>query len=135
MRDQNLTKVTPLPAAASTSSPTGLDTNASPVCGDLGNHAFFHITCPATPALADAKTIIFTIEHSDSASSGFSAVPGISPHTITGSGGAGAAAVDEFRPIPRSTRRFVRCTAAVLTAGGDSTALSYTFSVDLNPIR
>lgn len=135
MRDQNLTKVTALPAAAATSNPTGLDTNCSPVVGDVANNAFFRIACPATPALVDAKTVIFTIEHSDAQGSGFAAVPGVATHTITGGSGAGAAALDVYRHVPRETKRFVRCTAAVLTAGGDNTAVSYTFSVDLHPIR
>lgn len=135
MQDQNLTKVTAFPAAGATSNPTGLDTKTGPVTGPVDGQAQFNIAAPATPSLADTKTIIYTIEHSDSPSSGFAAIPGVANHISTGASGAGAAAVNEFRHIPKNTKRYIRCTAAVLSAGGDSTALSYTFSVHLHNSR
>lgn len=134
MQDQNLTKVTALPAAAATSNPTGLDIKAAPVTGPLDGQAMFNIVCPATPSLVDAKTIIFTVE--DSADNvTFTAIPGVATHTTTGASGAGAAAFDVFRHIPKTTRRYVRCTAAVLTAGGSNIAVSYTFSVHFHTAR
>lgn len=133
MRDQTLTRITALPAAAATSAPAGLDLSVSPRTGPLDGHAQFRITCPATPSLVDAKTIIFTVE--DSADNvTFTAIPTVATHTITGAGGVGAAAFDTLRHIPKTTRRYVRCTAAVLTAGGSNIAVSYTFSVDFHTV-
>jgi hypothetical protein len=129
MRDQTLTRITALPAAAASSAPAGLDMSVSPRIGPPDGNALFRITCPATPALVDAKTIIWTVEDSADNST-FAAIAGVATHTTTGAGGAGAAAFDITRTIPKTTRRYVRSTAAVLTAGGTNTAVSYTFSVD-----
>lgn len=133
MRDQTLTKVTALPAAAATSAPAGVDLSVYPVTGPLDGHASFRIACPATPALVDAKTIIWTVQ--DSADNvTFTAIPGVATITTTGAASAGAAAFDTKLAIPKTTRRYVRAIAAVLTAGGDNTGVSYTFSVDYHTV-
>lgn len=133
MRDQTLTKITALPAAAAATAPAGVDLSVSPRTGPLDGHAQFRITCPATPALVDAKTITFTVQDSADNST-FTAIPGVATHVTTGASSAGAAAFDVLRHIPKVTRRYVRCIAAVESAGGSNVAVSYTFSVDLHTV-
>lgn len=133
MRDQTLTRVTALPAAAAATAPTGVDLSVSQRTGPLDGHAQFRITVPATPSLVDAKTITFTIQ--DSADNvTFTAIPGVATLVTTGASGAGAAAQDVLRHIPKTTRRYVRCIAAVETGGGSNIAVSYTFSVDYHTV-
>jgi len=134
MRDQTLTKITALPAAAGTTNPTGVDLSVSPRTGPLDGHAMLRVTCPATPALTDATTITYSFEHSDSPSTGFALIPGVSTHVVTGAGGGGGAAVDELRHMPSVTKRYVRCRAVVQTGGGNNTGVSYTFSVDYHTV-
>jgi hypothetical protein len=88
------------------------------------------LTVPAVTALVDAKTIIYTFKDSADYSS-FAAIAALATVTSTGAGGVGAAAVSQAVPLPVATRRYVRVNAAVLTAGGDNTAVSYTLSVKL----
>lgn len=133
MRDQTLTKITALPAAAGTTAPAGVDLSVSPRTGPLDGNAQFRITVPATPALVDAKSITFTIQDSADNSS-FTAIPGVATHVTTGASSAGAAATDVLRHIPKTTRRYVRCIAAVESGGGSNIAVSYTFSVDLSTV-
>jgi hypothetical protein len=84
------------------------------------------ISAPATPNLADAKTIIFSIYDSADGST-YAVMPGFAAVlTLTGASGAGAAAASVRVRLPSTTRRYIRVNQAVLTAGGDSTALSST---------
>lgn len=86
------------------------------------------IVAPAVPALVDAKTIIFTFEDSADDST-FAAIPELATLTQLGAGGAGAAAATRTVYLPPSVRKYVRVTAAVLAAGGDNTAVSFTFQL------
>ena len=82
----------------------------------------------ALPSLVDAKTVIVTIE--DSADNVTYALLADAPtRTITGAGGAGAAATEfRFRP-PLLTRQYIRAKAVTLAAAGDNTAKAMTMSV------
>lgn len=120
LKDAELIVTTALPAAAA---------NNNSVAIDLGygvpENVQFELTVPATPSLVDAKTIIYTIQDSADNSS-FAAIASLATVTSTGAASAGAAAVSHTVALPPSVRRYVRVNAAVLTAGGDNTAVSYT---------
>lgn len=127
LKDAALKTVKALPAAAASNSQTALDLGQ--VTAESANEAFDALlTVPATPSLVDAKTIIYTFEDSADNSS-FAAIPELATVTSTGAGGAGAAAVSRRVKLPPSTRRYVRVSAAVLAAGGDNTAISYTLEL------
>lgn len=135
MRDNTLTKSWALPAAAANngSTVTGMDLSVSPRTGPLDGNAHFRITCPATPALVDAKSITWTWQDSAD-NSNWAAIPGVATHVTTGASSAGAAAFDVLRDIPKHTRRYVRCIAAVESAGGTNTGVSYISSVDYHTV-
>lgn len=122
--DALLTTVKALPAAAASASQTAIDLGCVTPDVSLENVELL-LTVPAVPALVDAKTIIYTFEDSADNSS-FAAIAELATVTSTGAASAGAAAVSRRVKLPASTRRYVRVTAAVLTAGGDNTAVSFT---------
>lgn len=125
-KDYLLISTKALPSAAATANGTAIDLGAS------ASHepVQFALTVPAVTALVDAKTIIYTFEDSADNSS-FTAIAELSTVTSTGAGGVGAAAVSRIVYLPPAVRRYVRVSAAVLTAGGDNTAVSFTLSAKL----
>ena len=88
----------------------------------------FEVTVPATPALVDAKTITFTVQDSADGTTFAVIDPAIST-VITGvaTSQGGPATAKRFR-LPSQTRQYVRLKIDVLTAGGDSTAVSATLN-------
>lgn len=127
IQDALLTSVKALPAAAASASQTGIDLGQ--VLAESINEVIdMLLEVPATPSLVDAKTIIYTFE--DSADNvTFVAIPSLATKVSLGAGGVGAAAVSHRVKLPPSTRRYVRVSAAVLAAGGDNTAISFTSKI------
>lgn len=123
LKDIELIKVKALPAAAASASSASIQVGPG-----LPESIQAQILAPAVPALVDAKTIIYTFEDSADDSS-FAAIPELATLTQLGAGGVGAAAATRTVYLPPSVRKFVRVTAAVLTAGGDNTAASFTFQL------
>ena len=135
MTDNILIRTTALPAAAASNDPAGLDLEVSPRVGPTNKDAFkFRLRRPATPNLANGTTITTVLQHSDTLVGGYVAVPGVAPWVTTGAGGVGAAAIDEFRLVPKATKRFVRAVDTVLTGGGSNVAVSTTFSGELDSV-
>lgn len=125
--DVNLKKVKALPAAAAANYTTSIDlgqTTLGPAADDIE----VLVEIEATPALVDAKTITLTLKDSADDST-FTAIPTLATVVQTGASSAGAAANSVRFKLPPSTRRYLRLDAAVLTAGGDNTAKSYTLKV------
>ena len=114
--------ITALPAAAATNYSASIDLGLAPTTEGAVLGASLEIYLPATPSLVDAKTVILTLQDSADDSS-FAAVANVGTVTATGASGAGAAAITREVPIPCSIRRYVRISQAVLTAGGDNTAI------------
>ena len=125
-KDANVivTKALPAAAAANETDSINLQVNAAGVNQDRID---WRISIPATPSLANTKTITLTLKDSADDSS-FDAVPGIAPIVLTGAGGVGAAALSRIVKLPPSTRRYLRLDAAVEADGGNNTAVSYTLS-------
>lgn len=127
MKDVLLTATKAHPAAAAANATDGL--NLGPQGGAYrGSELQLYLEVPAVPALVDTKTITYTIKDSADNSS-FTAIDGLATIVSTGAGGAGAAAVAKKIKLPDATRQYVRVDAAVLTAGGDNTGVSYTASI------
>jgi hypothetical protein len=120
LQDANLIVSIALPAAAASASTPAIDL-VSNTAGRVPRLELL-LSVPAVPALVDAKTIIHTIEDSADNSS-FAAVADLPTVTSTGAGGLGAAAVARQFKLPIGVRRYLRVTSAVLTAGGDNTAV------------
>ncbi len=99
--------------------------------GPAADHIEVEISIPATPALVDDKTITLTLKDSADDST-FAAIPSIATLVQTGAGGAGASAASRRFKLPPSCRRYIRLDAAVLTGGGDNTAVSTTLKVLAN---
>lgn len=129
LTDTQLSQSKAYPAAAASNNTTAIDLgqdNAFPI-----NEQFdIVVTLPAVPNLADTKNATFTLKDSADNSS-FAAIAGLSTIVQTGAGGAGAAAATKYLRLPGATRRYVRLDCAVDSAGGDSTAKSYTFALQL----
>ncbi len=127
MKDQKLLTTKAFPAAAATNSHDGIDLGArtSPN-GSFPGEVELEISWPALPNLADTKTVIFTVNDSADNSSFTSLAM---THTITGAGGVGVAAGTKRFRLPRTVRRYVNVSQAVLTAGGDNTASSSTVAL------
>lgn len=127
MKDKLLLTTKALPAAAANNSHDGIDIGARTTPGgSFPGEVEVEISWPALPSLADAKTVTFTVQ--DSANNSSFASLGLT-HVITGAGGAGVAAGTKRFRLPRSVRQYVNVNQAVLTAGGDNTALSTTVSL------
>lgn len=127
IKDALLKTVKALPAAAASASQTAIDLGAVTPDVSLQNVEAL-LSVPATPSLVDTKTITYTFEDSADNSS-FAAIAELATKVSTGAGGTGAAAVSHRVKLPPATRRYLRVTAAVLTAGGDNTAISFTLEL------
>ena len=127
LQDANLrvTKALPAAAAANFSDPIDMKTA---IPGRVALPVELSVTLPATPALADAKTITLTVKDSPDNVT-FSPVAELPAIVSTGAGGLGAAALDRRFKLPIALNRYVRLDAAVLAAGGDSTAVSATLAL------
>ncbi|MBK8037688.1 MAG: hypothetical protein IPK22_11215 [Verrucomicrobiaceae bacterium] len=125
--DANLVKTKALPAAAAANFSTSIDLGQTTL-GPAADAIEVEISIPATPALVDDKTITLTLKDSADDST-FTAIPSIATLVQTGASSAGAAAASRRFKLPPSCRRYIRLDAAVLTAGGDNTGVSYTLKV------
>lgn len=125
IKDANFIATKALPAAGASVSTTAFDITGS---GFVPEEIEAQLSLPATPNLADAKTITLTIEDSADNSS-FAAVAALATLVVTGAGGAGAAAASRLLKFPSNLRRYVRVTASVDASGGDNTAVSVTFQI------
>jgi hypothetical protein len=132
IQDATYTSVKAYPAAAANNNHTAFDLGQrTAVSGGLD--AGFNvegtellISSPATPNLANATTIIFSIYDSDDGTT-YAVIPSMTNVlTLTGAGGVGAAATSVRVNLPSTTRRYIRVNQAVLTGAGDSTAVSST---------
>ena len=131
LRDVNLAKSKALPAAAATNYSDSIDTGgAQPgrIEGMSESDPELLIELPATPSLVDAKTVTLTLQ--DSADNvTFADQADIPAMVALGAGGAGAGAISRSFKFPVGLARYVRLKQAVLTAGGDNTAISSTLSI------
>lgn len=130
LQDASLIKTKVLPAAAAANYSDSLDLGSTTL-GPVADGIELDISIEATPSLVDDKTITLTVKDSADDST-FTAIPSLATLVQTGAGGVGAAAASRRIKLPPSTRRYIRLDAAVLTAGGDNTAKSYTLKVLAN---
>jgi hypothetical protein len=125
IQDFDLTVTTALPAAAANADSASIDLEAT---GPAALESVeLEIILPATPSLTEDDTITLTIQDSADDST-FSAIEELATLVVTGAAAAagGPAATRKYR-LPSSTRRYINVNAAVLTGGGDNTAVSYTW--------
>lgn len=136
MRDFQKTVVKAFPAANAnnTSDPiqVGANKGTTPTagaitCGPSDGH--LEIDVPALPALVDGD-VTFTIEDSADNSSWASAV-GYGNLSIPGVAVTGSSRWNKRLAIHPHLRPFVRLKAAVHANGGNNTALSYTFALNI----
>lgn len=125
--DASLKVTTALPAAAANADSTSIDLGSVEI---FPTNEFIDVklSVPALPSLVDDKTVTFTFQDSADDST-FAAISELATLVVTGAGGAGAAATSTVVKLPGNTKRYINVNAAVLTAGGDNTGVSYTLEV------
>jgi hypothetical protein len=126
LSDAGLTVTKAMPAAAANHNTPTLDLGQ--VTGGDVEAAVIEIAVPALPSLVDAKTVTITIQDSANDSS-YAAIDPLISTVITGAGGVGAAAKTIRFRLPPVCRRYVQANIAVLTGGGDNTAVSLAMRV------
>jgi|GEM_PF-1281378 len=127
LRDNVLTAVIALPAAAGTVVSPSIDFQTT-VLGVAGDDLEYELNIPAAPSLADAATLICTLQ--DSADNvTFAAISGVGTQTMTGAGGVGAPAKLFRGRLPGATRRYFRASIIESAAGGDNSAVSATLAI------
>ena len=130
LADANHVKTKALPAAAAANATDSIDLGST-ILGPLADDVEVLVEIEATPSLVDDKTITLTLKDSADDSS-FAAIATLATVVQTGAASAGAAANSVRFKLPPSTRRYLRLDAAVLTAGGNNTAKTYTLKVLAN---
>lgn len=116
---------TALPAAAATATPTGY-LDLGPQRGVNQPFLKLQVSVPATPALADTKTITFSVWNCDTSGGTYTAIADLTAVlTQTGAGGAGDTADSVLIPVANHWQRYIKVKAAVASAGGDNTGVSY----------
>jgi hypothetical protein len=127
MREFNTIKTVSLPAAAASATTDPIDVGTGP------HRANFevHLELPATPSLANTKSITLTLEECDTIDGSFTTVPTVGNMSVTGANSAGAAAKLFRFYLPPIHKRFIRGKAAVEASGGDNTAKKLTLALDL----
>jgi hypothetical protein len=126
LKDAQLKVTRALPNGAAAVTSTAIDTQNSSL-GDQPGDVEFLISAPAmgTTPMADAKTMIYDVIHSDNAdlSSPVTLVDNII--TQTGAGSAGCAAATKRFRLPSDAKRYIGFTATG-SASGDATGSSAT---------
>lgn len=114
-----LTKALPNGAAATSTDPFDMEHGSR---GRPPHNVELVLEAPVlnTTQQPDAKTLIYTVEHSDASGSGYTTLASIL--TQTGAGGAGAAAAEARYRLPDTCKRYVRVTATGSASGNSSTA-------------
>jgi len=113
----SVTKALPAANASAISDPFRIES------GRAMENVELELVVPATPALADTKSITFELVEGSSSS----------PTTVkqqllktTGASGTGAAAVTARFRVPSDCLAYIAVKASVEASGGDNTAVSYT---------
>lgn len=127
MRERSSIKTVALPAANASASTAALRIPLGPHRGAFE----FHLELPATPSLVNTKKITVTLEESDVEGSGFAAMPTTGNMIVTGPASGGGLAALFRLYCPPVHKEWVRATVAVETGGGDNTAKSLTFAIDI----
>lgn len=125
--DGDLIKTVNLPAAGATAYTPSIDIGTGPHTDKIEGR----IKIPATPDLADDKTITVTFQHSsdDGVSDAFVAIPELSTLVTTGAGGIGHIAAERAVRFPSNTEAYVRCKIDALAAAGDNTDIEAEFTI------
>ena len=120
---------TALPAAAATATPaTPLD--LGPQGGRNQPFSILQISCPATPALVDAKVITFSVTDCATSGGSYTAVEGYGAMTITGVATSQGGPVSAWPlRIHDHVKRYVKVTAAVESGGGSNVAVSFVMEI------
>lgn len=126
MKDTALKLTKTLPNGAATVNSTGLDLTTSSRADFMADVEFL-LSSPVLTVgqLADASTIIYTIQHDTDPA--FGTVADLLPAalTVTGAGGVGAAAATYRFRLPTTVKRYIRVKAVKIGAA-DASAASLT---------
>lgn len=122
--DNLIVRTKALPNGAAAASIDAIDLQ-SPVGNQFKVDLEFRINAPVmgTTPMADAKTMIYKVEHSHDGSSWVNLYAEVLRQT--GAGGTGTAAASMKFKVPTDVRRYIRVTATG-SASGDASAFSFT---------
>ena len=129
--DYNTTKVSALPAAASTTvNGASIDLGTTDPCAGP-EHFEVKISVPAlnTTILPDTRTLTVTLQDSADNST-FAAIVGLSTFVITGAGGVGVATTStRYVRLPSVTARYIRASYVTGASTTDASAVSGTLAL------
>ncbi len=118
-----------LPAAAASAATGYLD--LGPGGGRNMEQGILSIALPATPSLANTKSITVTVQECATSGGSYTTVPGYGNLSVTGAGGVGAAAKTWSLRVHDHVLQFVKVSFAVEASGGDNTAVSATVALEM----
>lgn len=127
MRDILQTKTVALPSGLATTTTAALDLEGAQMSGKL----FLVADVPATPTLANTKTLTVAITECDTLAGSYTAATGYGNMVITGPASGGGVATIFTLAIHPSTKRYVKATFTGQSAGGDLSAVTATFAASL----
>lgn len=122
MQDVLLKATTTLPNGAATTTSTALDLHTGG--SFLAGKASLVIRVPATPTLANTKTLVVAVTHSDTSGGSYTAAPGYGTMVITGPSSGGGVATVFPLAIHEGLKRYVKITYTGESSGGDLSAVS-----------
>lgn len=130
MRDQNFTSRESGPTSAGTTYSTALDTRSPDGVGNLTGKVQIFVDNNTVTGLSDGKNVTLTLQHSDDNST-FADVSGVATIVITGAGGAGGTAAENYRDWTPSLKRYIRFKEVVDGTPGTISAWTYDFGLEL----
>lgn len=128
MQDVLLKVATALPSGAATTTSTALDLQSGGKY--TAGKASLVFNVPATPTLANTKTLTCAILHCDTVGGSYVAPDGMGPIVITGPASGGGVATRYPYPLPENLKRFVKATYTGVASGGDLSAVSATLALE-----
>lgn len=118
-----------LPAAGASAVTGALD--LGPGGGRNMEQAILTLALPATPSLANTKSVTVTVTECATVGGSYTTVPGYGNMSVTGAGGAGAAAETWSLRLHDHVLQYVKISVAVEASGGDNTGVTFTASLDI----
>lgn len=128
MRDVLLTKTVALPNAAATTTTAALYLEGGGGA-HLAGKAYIGIEVPATPTLANTKTITVAITECATLGGSYTPAVGYGNMVITGPASGGGVATKYKLAIHPGTLPYIKATFTGVASGGDTSGVTATFAV------
>ncbi len=118
----------PASSAAATTAAIDLEGGGAHIAGK----GWLVVRIPATPALADTKTITVSLTDCATLGGSYTAITGYGAMVVTGATATPGGAATEFKlAIHPHVKRFVKATFTIPATSGDNTAVAATVGVEI----